>query len=102
MRLTFLIFHIIACLVLIFVVLVQQTRGAGMGVTFGGSSETLFGSSGPTGFLHKLTTIVAIIFMITSLSLSLFKGVERTKSVMEGAPQQVETKVPAQGEPSKE
>ncbi len=91
MRLTFLILHVLSCLLLIFIVLVQHGRGAGMGVTFGGSSETLFGSAGPTSFLHKLTTVVAIVFMITSLSLSLFKAVERPKSVMEGAPKQVET-----------
>lgn len=90
MRITFLILHVLSCLILIFVVLIQHGRGAGMGVTFGGSSETLFGSAGPTSFLHKLTTIVAVIFMITSLSLSLFTGVERPKSVMEGVPKQVE------------
>jgi len=90
MRITFLIFHVLACLLLIFIVLIQHGRGAGMGVTFGGSSETLFGSAGPTSFLHKLTTIVAIIFMFTSLSLSLFKGLEKPRSVMENVPKQVE------------
>ena len=42
-----------------------------MGAAFGGSSQTVFGSRGPAGFMSKLTTAAAIIFMLTSLTLSI-------------------------------
>ena len=60
--------HVFACLFLIAVVLLQTGKGADMGAVFGGgSSETVFGSSGAGNFLTKLTTGIAILFMITSL-----------------------------------
>ena len=78
-----LIFHVLACLALILIVLLQTGRGAEMGAAFGGSSQTLFGSSGGTTFLGKLTTVAAIVFMITCLGLTYFSGRPDTKSVME-------------------
>lgn len=71
------IIHIIACLFLIFVVLLQSGKGAEIGATFGGSSQTLFGGRGATTFLNKLTTASAVIFMLTSLGLTM---VTTTKS----------------------
>ena len=50
------IIHIICCLFLIGVVLLQQGKGADMGAVFGGSSSTIFGSSGAGNFLTRLTT----------------------------------------------
>jgi len=64
--------HILACFILIIVVLLQAGRGANMGAAFGGASQTVFGSSGPGGCLSKLTTIVAAVFMLTSLSLETY------------------------------
>jgi preprotein translocase subunit SecG len=65
------IFHILICIALILIVLLQTGKGADMGATFGGgSSQTLFGSSGASTFLTKSTTFVAIAFMVTSLSLA--------------------------------
>ncbi len=64
------ILHIIVCLVLIFLILLQRSRGAEMGVTFGGASQTLFGAGGSMDFLNKVTTGLAILFFITSLSLA--------------------------------
>jgi preprotein translocase subunit SecG len=66
-----LIIHIFACLFLITVVLLQSGKGAELGAAFGGSSQTIFGSRGAATFLNKLTTIVAIVFMITSLVLAI-------------------------------
>ncbi|MBW1714000.1 MAG: preprotein translocase subunit SecG [Deltaproteobacteria bacterium] len=66
--------HIIACLALIVIVLLQHGKGASLGAAFGGSSQTLFGSSGATPFLGKVTTVVAVVFMLTSLSLAFFAG----------------------------
>jgi len=65
-----LIIHIIVCLMLIAIVLLQSGKGAELGAAFGGSSQTLFGSRGAATFLSKLTTIAAIVFMITSLTLA--------------------------------
>ncbi len=71
MTLALAIIHIFICFLLIMIVLLQTGRGADIGAAFGGgSSQTLFGSAGPGGFLTKITTAVAIIFMITSISLA--------------------------------
>lgn len=77
--------HVIVCIILILVILLQAGKGANMGAAFGGSSQTVFGSSGPASFLGKMTTIVAILFMLTSLTLS-YSALHKGKSVMEGAP----------------
>ena len=66
-----LVIHLIVCFFLIFIILVQSSKGAEMGAAFGGSSQTLFGSRGAATFLNKLTTSVAITFMITSLILAI-------------------------------
>ncbi len=63
--------HVTVCLFLIFIVLVQGGRGAELGATFGGSSQTLFGGRGATTFLSKLTTAAAALFMVTSLLLTI-------------------------------
>jgi len=78
------ILHILSCFVLVLVVLLQAGKGANMGAAFGGSSQTVFGSSGAGTFLGKMTTAVAIVFMLTSLSLS-YTSVNKTSSLMEGA-----------------
>lgn len=64
------IIHIIVCLILMGVVLLQAGKGAEMGAAFGGSSQTIFGSRGAATFLSKLTVGAAILFMVTSLTLS--------------------------------
>ena len=67
------IIHVLVSIGLILVVLLQ-TGKADMGAVFGGSSSTIFGSSGAGNFLTKLTTGMAIVFMITSLTLGYFAG----------------------------
>lgn len=60
--------HVILCISLIVLVLVQHGRGADMGVAFGGgSSSSFFGSQGSSSFLVKLTTSIAALFFISSL-----------------------------------
>jgi preprotein translocase subunit SecG len=76
--------HVIICLVLILVVLLQAGKGASMGAVFGGSSQTVFGSSGPGSFLSRMTTGVAIVFMLTSFSLSYIVS-HKGSSLMENA-----------------
>lgn len=65
------IIHIIVSLFLIFIVLIQSSKGAELGAAFGGSSQTLFGSRGAATFLSKLTTGAAVVFMLTSLLLAI-------------------------------
>jgi preprotein translocase subunit SecG len=92
MKPVLILIHLTVCIALILIVLLQKGKGADMGVAFGGSSQTVFGSSGATSFMHKFTTIIAIIFMLTSLGLTLFFGKAMTSSVMEGVEQ---SEVPA-------
>jgi preprotein translocase subunit SecG len=66
------IVHVIACIILVLVVLLQAGKGADMGAVFGGASSTIFGSSGAGNFLTRLTTGAAIVFMTTSLMLTYF------------------------------
>jgi len=68
------ILHVIVSIGLILVVLLQTGKGAEIGAVFGGSSSTIFGSSGAGNFLTRLTTGMAIVFMITSLALGYFAG----------------------------
>ena len=75
--------HVVVCISLIFVVLLQTGKGADMGAAFGGgSSQTLFGSTGASSFLSKMTTGAAIVFMLTSLSLAYFSSRRPTSSIM--------------------
>jgi len=64
------IVHVLACVFLVVVVLLQKGKGADMGAVFGGGSQTLFGSSGAGNLLTKVTAGVAATFMITSLILA--------------------------------
>lgn len=58
--------HIVVCVFLVILVLLQSGK-EGMGVIFGGGSSSLFGSSGAGSVLVKVTTFVAIAFAVTSL-----------------------------------
>jgi preprotein translocase subunit SecG len=78
--------HIIVSLGLIFVVLLQSGKGTDMGAVFGGSSSTIFGSRGAGNFLTRLTTGMAIVFMITSLTLGYFSGKRPNRTVFDRKP----------------
>jgi preprotein translocase subunit SecG len=80
------IFHVLVSLVLIFIVLIQGGKGAELGAAFGaGSSQTLFGGRGAATLLNKMTTVVAVIFMLTSLLLAI-ASVRSTSIIKESAP----------------
>lgn len=67
------ILHVLLALALIGVILVQTGKGADIGAAFGGgSSQTVFGARGPTTFLHRLTTALAVLFMVTSVVLTIY------------------------------
>ncbi len=95
MSIFLIIIHIVVCIALIMIVLLQTGKGADMGAAFGGgSSQTLFGSTGASTFLSKATTTAAIIFMLTSLGLAYLSGHHGVESVVTSAPPPVES--PAQ------
>lgn len=85
--------HVTVCILLILIVLLQTGKGAEMGASIGGAgSQALFGAAGPANILTKITTAVAIIFMITSLSLAYMSGQKADTSVMKGSAAPVEQK----------
>ena len=66
-----LIFHVLAALCVIGLVLLQHGKGADMGAAFGsGSAGSLFGSSGSANFLSRTTGVLAAVFFVTSLGLT--------------------------------
>src|SRR6266581_363646 len=83
------IVHILVCLFLIVVVLLQSGKAADLAGAFGGmGSQTAFGPRGSATLLSKATTISAILFMVTSLSLSILatRNAGLGTSVLESAP----------------
>ena len=100
MKLILILIHVTVCIALILIVLLQRGKGASMGASFGGSSQTVFGSAGATSFLHKVTAAAAIIFMLTSLGLAFLFGKGMSSSIMKGvsgtqAPETQQTQGPA-------
>ena len=81
------IVHVIVCLFLVGIVLLQQGKGADIGAAFGGSSQSLFGTEGPLPLLNKITTASAIIFMLTSVTLAYISSTTGTSSIMSGMSQ---------------
>lgn len=78
--------HVVVCIALIVIVLLQMGKGAQAGASFGaGSSQTIFGASGGGSFMGKVTAGAAVIFMLTSLSLAYFYGSPESQTVMPSA-----------------
>jgi preprotein translocase subunit SecG len=94
--------HILVCLSLIGIVLIQGGKGAEVGAAFGaGASNTIFGASGGQSFIGKMTAGAAVIFMLTSLALAIFWGQPGSSSVMpdQVAPASAPASMPAQSIP---
>lgn len=78
--------HILTCVSLVIVVLIQRGKGANMGAMLGGGgSQTVFGARGAGNFLTKLTTGAAIVFMTTSLSLAYLATQDSKDTIFDGA-----------------
>ncbi|PJC64079.1 MAG: preprotein translocase subunit SecG [Deltaproteobacteria bacterium CG_4_9_14_0_2_um_filter_42_21] len=75
--------HYILCIFLVVTILLQTGKGADIGAVFGGGSQTLFGGRGPATFLNKLTAAVAIMFLLTSVSLAKISKENASSSVFE-------------------
>ena len=83
MHTVIIVLHVICTLFLILVILLQTGKGAAMGSGLGGgSSQTMFGSSGAGNFLTKMTTAIATLFMVTSLTLATMSSKEKSRSIM--------------------
>ncbi len=92
--------HIIVCVALIMIVLLQTGKGADMGAAFGGgSSQSLFGSTGASTFLSKATTVAAVVFMITSLALAYMSSNRTGKSIMTNTPAPVSAPASSETKP---
>ena len=74
--------HLIVCFLMIASILLQAGKGAEIGASFGGSSQTVFGSRGPGTFLSKVTVGTAIVFMLSSLSLAMLSREANTSSAV--------------------
>ncbi len=93
----FTVVHIIVCLFLIIVVLLQSGKSADIAAAFGGmGSQTAFGPRGAATLLSKATTLAAVIFMLTSITLSIFASRRPSTSVLQNLKTQ-----PAQSAPQK-
>ena len=95
--------HIIVSALLIITVLLQPGKGDDLGTVFGGSSQSIFGASGAVPFLTKLTRVLAVVFIITSLSLGYFSAKGISSSVIKETgpmPKERELVVPPQNKQS--
>ena len=93
--------HVIACFAIIGIVLIQSGKGADIGSAFGGAgSQAVFGSMGTPTIVGKITTVIAIVFTITSFSLALFGGDRGGSIVREPAPASVPAESPAPPSPT--
>jgi preprotein translocase subunit SecG len=99
------VIHVIVCLFLVVVVLLQSGKAADLAGAFGGmGSQTVFGPRGAATVLSKATTIAATMFMLTSLSLSIMatrsgKGGTATPDILNKATKPVPAqKAPAPGQ----
>lgn len=70
--------HIVVCVLLVVLVLLQAGK-EGMGVIFGGGSSSVFGSGGAGGVLTRLTAFMAALFLLTSLSYTYVTSVRSTQ-----------------------
>jgi preprotein translocase subunit SecG len=87
--------HVLFCLFLILVVLLQQGKGQDLASAFGGGgSQTAFGPRGSATVLSRATAIAAALFMVTSLALSLVQP--RQSSVLDAVPDVAEEAAPAE------
>lgn len=77
--------HVLVCVFLILVVLLQQGKGADLSVFGGGSTQTAFGARGATTLLHKLTVGSFLVFILTTLLIGLDSTRRSGGSLMEDA-----------------
>ncbi len=90
--------HLIVCLCLVSVILIQSGKGGGLaGGAFGGATQTVFGGRGATDFITRATVVLGVLFFVTSLSLALLttRGTARARSIVSEAAKRAATTAPA-------
>jgi preprotein translocase subunit SecG len=88
-------FHILVCLLLVLVVLLQSGRAADLAGAFGGSgSQTAFGPRGAATLLSRATTFLAIVFMVSSLVLAVYASRPRSSVALPTSGQETEEAAP--------
>lgn len=95
--------HVVASLLLIFIVLLQTGKGAEMGAVFGSASSSVFGPTGPTSVLTKITVGAVVVFVFTSLFLTYNFSKSPTKSIVpatKSAPTPVKPALPVPSSPA--
>jgi preprotein translocase subunit SecG len=91
--------HMVVCLCLVAVILVQSGKGGGLaGGAFGGATQTVFGGRGATDFITRATVVLGVLFFVTSLSLALLttRGTSAARSVVSEAAKRATTSAPPQ------
>jgi len=89
--------HLLVCLCLVAVILVQSGKGGGLaGGAFGGATQTVFGGRGATDFITRATVVLGVLFFVTSLSLALLttRGTTNARSVVSEAAKRAATSGP--------
>src|SRR5262245_27165615 len=89
--------HLIVCLCLVAVILVQSGKGGGLaGGAFGGATQTVFGGRGATDFVTRATVLLGVLFFVTSLSLALLRtrGTTGARSVVSEAAKRASSTAP--------
>ena len=89
--------HLIVCLCLVSVILVQSGKGGGLaGGAFGGATQTVFGGRGATDFITRATVLLGVLFFVTSLALALMttRGPASQRSVVSEAAKRATTTAP--------
>lgn len=93
-------FHVLICIGLIIVVLLQTGRGTGLASVFGGGGgQALFGGKGFGGVLAKATGVLAVLFMLSSIALTLLPKAGGLPSALESQEGRPPSEAPASGEP---
>jgi preprotein translocase subunit SecG len=91
--------HVVIAVALVGLVLIQQGKGADAGAAFGGgASQTVFGSQGSGSFLTRFTTLLAVVFFVTSFSLAIFAKQRAELAGEAGIPVVEESSAPAQAD----
>lgn len=101
MIITLTVLHVLMCLAIIAIVLLQAGKGADIGSAFGGAgSQAVFGSMGTPTVLGKITGAVAVVFTITSFTLALLGGERSASSVVREPVSAPAPAAPAPGAPA--
>lgn len=76
MYLTLISLHVVLCVLLVLIIILQPGKGGDVGAAFGGGGggSQMFGPRGPTNLLQRATTVVAVLFMVTSMSLAWYSN----------------------------